>query len=376
MAGIYLHIPFCKQACTYCNFHFITSLKQKPAYLEALLKEILLTKDFFAAGTVVESVYFGGGTPGILAPPEIETILQHIRQYHTLFADAEITLEANPDDCSLEKLKAWKHIGINRLSIGTQSFDEAELKWMNRAHNAEQSALALQNIKAAGFRNFTADLIYGSPLQSLQTLEYNIQQLLKYDVPHLSCYALTVEEKTALHHLIENKRSPGVDAEHQAKAFELLTDLLEANGYEQYEISNFARPGYRSRHNSSYWQGKPYLGLGASAHSYNGSNSRRWNIANNALYINSINNNIVPFEEEILTPAQQLNEYIMTSLRTAEGMDLEKIKDQQGEAMLAKIAGLAHHYLQNGLLIQKGRQLVVTPKGKFLADGIAAALFV
>ena len=327
-------------------------------------------------GDIIDSIYFGGGTPGILDVAEVEAILGNIYNTFKIIDGAEITLEANPDDCSPEKLAEWKKIGINRLSIGVQSFDDAELKWMNRAHNASQAISALENIRNTGYENFTADLIYGSPLQRLHSLEKNIDIMLSYRVPHLSCYALTVENKTLLHHLIAQKKSPDVDTDHQAAAFELISTTLEKAGYEHYEISNFARPGFRSKHNSSYWQGKPYLGLGPSAHSYDGKNKRRWNIANNALYIRSLSQNIIPFEDEMLSPSQQLNEYIMTALRTMEGIDLDKISASLSKKGYDDFNRQVKMYLEGGLLNLESNRLMLTNKAKFLADGIAADLFV
>ncbi|HRD58979.1 MAG TPA: radical SAM family heme chaperone HemW, partial [Ferruginibacter sp.] len=318
MAGIYIHIPFCKQACHYCNFHFSTNHSQKAAMVEAICKEIILTP-VFDKNEFIETIYFGGGTPSLLSMPELEKILNTIRQKFSIVTDAEITLEANPDDINPTVLQAWLQAGINRLSLGIQSFNEAELKWMNRAHHAAQSLQSIDQIQAAGFQNFSVDLIYGSPLLSNDDLIKNVGIIFEKNIPHISCYALTVEYKTALYYLIDKNKSPNVDESIQADQFEILQALMNKNGYEQYEISNFAKPGYRSKHNSSYWKSKPYYGFGPSAHSYDGNKTRRWNVANNALYIQSIEKNILPQEEEILTPAQQMNEYIMIGLRTIEG---------------------------------------------------------
>ena len=374
MAGIYIHIPFCRQACHYCNFHFSTNTAQKDALINALIKEIGLA-DIIDKDAPTHTIYFGGGTPSLLFEDELERILDAVTTKFNVSPSAEITLEANPDDINPAVLNSWLKAGINRLSLGVQSFNEAELKWMNRAHNAAQSLQSIDNIQAAGFSNFSVDLIYGSPLLSNEEFEKNVNIIINKNIPHISCYALTVEEKTALHHLIEKKKYEPVDEARQAEQFELLLKLTAAAGYEQYEISNFAKPGYRSRHNSSYWKGIPYYGFGPSAHSFDGNNKRRWNIANNALYIQSIANNTIPFEEEQLTPTQQLNEFIMISLRTVEGIDMNKLEEKFGTGKLQALKENAATFIKEGLLLNDGSFLKLTPKGKFLADGIAAELF-
>ena len=373
MAGIYIHIPFCRQACHYCNFHFSTNTAQKDALINALIKEIGLA-DLIDKDAPTHTIYFGGGTPSLLFEDELERILDAVTTKFNVSPSAEITLEANPDDINPAVLNSWLKAGINRLSLGVQSFNEAELKWMNRAHNAAQSLQSIDNIQAAGFSNFSVDLIYGSPLLSNEEFEKNVNIIINKNIPHISCYALTVEEKTALHHLIEKKKYEPVDEARQAEQFELLLKLTAAAGYEQYEISNFAKPGYRSRHNSSYWKGIPYYGFGPSAHSFDGNNKRRWNIANNALYIQSIANNTIPFEEEQLTPTQQLNEFIMISLRTVEGIDMNKLEEKFGTGKLQALKENAATFIKEGLLLNDGSFLKLTPKGKFLADGIAAEL--
>ena len=308
MAGIYIHIPFCKQACNYCNFHFSTSLK---------LKED------------IETLYFGGGTPSILDINDLQLLFTALRKKFIFSADTEITLEANPDDITPAKLKLWKQAGINRLSVGIQSFIEEELVWMNRAHTAAESLQCIDEIKQAGFTNFSVDLIYGSPLLSDEDWKRNVAIVIEKNIPHISCYALTVEPKTALDKMITQHKKAPVDAEKQAKQFLLLMEWMQTAGYEHYEISNFAKSGMRSKHNSSYWQGKKYYGFGPSAHAFDGK-KRQWNIANNALYIQSLKNNTIPFEAEILTSTQQLNEYIMTSLRTMEGLSLAIVEEKFG----------------------------------------------
>ncbi|MBC7866360.1 MAG: radical SAM family heme chaperone HemW [Gloeobacteraceae cyanobacterium ES-bin-316] len=375
MPGIYIHIPFCRQACTYCNFHFSTTLGQKRALLDGLSKEILLTRQNDPEQGIIETIYVGGGTPSLLLAEEIEHLLQTLKQHFEISPTAEITLEANPDDVSEAVLQEWKRIGINRLSLGVQSFHEDELRWMNRAHNSAQSIKSIEDIIAAGFSNFSVDLIYGSPLLSNEDFIRNIQIVLSNNIPHVSAYALTVEPKTRLHSLINSKKTAPVDEARQAEQFDILVKMLEDSGYEQYEISNFAKPGFRSRHNSRYWQGKAYYGFGPSAHSFDGKSTRRWNISNNALYIKSIEQNNIPFEEEILTATQQLNEYIMISLRTAEGLDIKKVEREFGEKEVNGILEKSVKYLNNKKLALVNNQLILTKEGRFFADGIAADLF-
>jgi oxygen-independent coproporphyrinogen-3 oxidase len=372
MAGIYLHIPFCKKACHYCNFHFSTSTRQLPELVDALLREAELRRDY--AGEKVDTIYFGGGTPSLLGAEQLLAIMQALRKFYDVAADAEITLEANPDDINLPILNSWKQAGINRLSIGVQSFSETDLQWMNRAHNAAQSLEAIRLAQQQGFSNLTIDLIYGVPGLSDEQWKHNVETAIGLGINHLSCYALTVEPKTALEKLIAQHKTSDVDIDQQARQFSLLTEWLTAAGYEHYEISNFAKPGFRSRHNSSYWQGKHYLGLGPSAHSFNG-NSRQWNIANNAVYINHIQAGTAAFEMEILTDSQRLNEYIMTSLRTIEGVSFETIDESWGHAKTEAILHRAQKHMERGHVELSGNQLQLTASGKFLADGIAADLF-
>lgn len=375
MAGIYIHIPFCKQACTYCNFHFSTSLKQKEAFINALLKEIKIFQTTDSPSSTIETIYFGGGTPSLLLIDEIHKILAALQEKFAVVETAEITLEANPDDISKKKLVSWKEAGITRLSIGLQSFDEAELKWMNRAHNAAEAYQTLDLVKAAGFTNYSMDLIYGSNLQTNEILKHNLDTLTSAGVPHISAYALTVEPKTALQHFINANKEAPVNTDKQAEQYQILMDHLLAHGYEAYEISNFSKPGFRSRHNSSYWQGKPYYGFGPSAHGFNGSNRRSWNVANNAVYIDAIENDKPFVEEEILNETQQLNEQIMISLRLMEGINLEEIKQKFGKKRFNEINKKAEKFLKETLLILENEHLKLTRKGRFLADGIASDLF-
>ncbi|NCI45423.1 radical SAM family heme chaperone HemW [Sediminibacterium soli] len=372
MAGIYLHIPFCKKACHYCNFHFSTSTGQMQQMVDAICREASLRSDYLAEP--VDTVYFGGGTPSLLTDTALTRILASLHARFAVTGHAEVTLETNPDDISPAALQQWKEAGINRLSIGVQSFFEEDLRWMNRAHDAAQALQSIELAQTHGFTNITVDLIYGSPGLTDEKWEKNLAQVLRLGIPHVSCYALTVEPRTALAHMIETHTAEDIDPDKQARQFQLLTRRLGAAGFEQYEISNFARPGFRSRHNSSYWQGKPYLGLGPSAHSFDGV-SRQWNIANNALYLQAIEKNTAPFEKEILTPAQQFNEYVMTALRTAEGISQQKIGSHWGDEVLNRFRVAAEKHLRAGhIVLQKGHY-VLAPEGKFLADGIAADLF-
>ncbi len=368
MAGVYLHIPFCKQKCHYCNFHFTTSLRYKNELAGALLDEITLRKDYLG-GQPVETVYFGGGTPSLLSIEDCISFIEKLKSSFQLSPGTEITLEANPDDITEEKLIAWNQPGINRLSIGVQSFFDEDLQWMNRAHTANQ---AIDNVQLAKkhFDNITIDLIYGLPGLSNEKWEENVRKALSMNIPHLSCYALTVEAKTPLDKMIREKKTQNIDPDKQASQFLLLMQWMEEAGYEHYEISNFARPGYRSRHNSLYWSGHNYIGLGPSAHSFNGT-SRQWNIANNSQYIESIRQLVLPFEIEVLTETQKLNEYIMTSLRTMEGLNLEKLE----ETASLRLQAASKKYIASGKMSLKADHLILTREGKLLADGIAADLF-
>lgn len=376
MAGIYLHIPFCKQACHYCNFHFSTSLRHKNELIAALLNEIALSSDSFPAiaAEPVETIYFGGGTPSLLTSEELQQLLAALHRQYNVAPGAEVTLEANPDDINSDKLIGWKAAGINRLSIGVQSFFEEDLLWMNRAHNATQALQSLQEARTL-FDNITIDLIYGTPGLTDERWKTNVDTAIALGIPHLSCYALTVEPKTPLQKMIRLHKVQDVDSDQQSRQFLLLMQWLEQAGFEHYEISNFAKPGFRSRHNSAYWQGKKYIGLGPSAHSFDGE-SRWWNIANNQRYIQAIAENKIPFEKEVLTTEQRLNEYIMISLRTKEGIDTEKLETPEWSVYKKDMLRAAKKYLDNGLLQTDGSFLSLTNQGKLLADGIAADLFV
>jgi len=372
MAGIYIHIPFCKKACHYCNFHFSTSQQLMPEMVNSICKEALLQRSYLTEK--IDTIYFGGGTPSLSTKYEVRSTIETLRELFEVADDVEISLEANPDDITKEALLGWKEAGINRLSIGIQSFFEDDLLWMNRAHTADQAVQCIKLAQENGFTNITIDLIYGTPGLTDEKWKQNVATALSLHIPHLSCYALTVEPKTALAKMIATHRSENVDADKQARHFLMLTQWMEEAGFEHYEISNFAKPGFRSRHNSSYWQGKPYLGLGPSAHSFNGV-SRQWNISNNALYLKSMEAGIIPFEIETLTETQQLNEYIMTSLRTIEGISLKRIKENWGDEKLSLLLGLAQKHIIRGHIVPINDVLRLSADGKFLADGIAADLF-
>jgi oxygen-independent coproporphyrinogen-3 oxidase len=373
MAGIYIHIPFCKQACTYCNFHFSTNLGLQNDFTAALLREIEL-RQAYIQGEMIETIYFGGGTPSILSFKALQQIMDSVSGHFKLVSNPEISLETNPDDMNPARLHEWRKAGINRLSIGIQSFFSEDLAWMNRAHNSEQAIRAVEDSKKAGFDNFSLDLIYGTPELTEEKWEFNLQSAISMEPAHLSCYALTVEPKTPLYHLIKMKKSVPVDPEKQASQFLTGSRVLEAAGFEHYEISSFARPGMRSRHNSSYWKSKKYLGLGPSAHSFDGT-SRQWNISNNALYIEALNAGRLRYESENLLPRDLLNEYIMTSLRTNEGLDLQHVIEHFGKQKGSMLENNASVYIHSNQMKKKQEKLILTSEGKLFADGIAAALF-
>ena len=375
MAGIYIHIPFCKQACHYCNFHFSTSLQYKNDFLAALLKEIQLqSANNYLQNQSIETIYLGGGTPSLLSNQEVKTIIDAIHQVFLVNPLAEITLEANPDDVSVEKLIGWKTSGVNRLSIGIQSLFDEDLQWMNRAHTSTEAKQVIQKARVAGFETFTVDLIYGTPGLSDDKWKKNLDWVLQQDISHLSCYALTVEEKTPLFKQISQHQKQDIDPEQQRRQFLFLMDYMQQAGFEHYEISNFAKPGHRSKHNSSYWHGTHYLGLGPSAHSFNGT-SRQWNVANNQQYIQSLQQGLVPFEKEELTATQQFNEYIMTSLCLMEGCDLHFVQEKFGPEKASQLQQESMLFQQKNWLIEKNNHLILIREGKLFADRIASDLF-
>lgn len=373
MSGIYIHIPFCRRKCHYCNFFSLASLKYKERFLGALKEEIFLRKKYLD-GKPIESIYLGGGTPSILQISEIEGILEDLRKYFILAENREITLEANPDDLDLGILREYLAIGINRLSIGVQSFFDDDLEYLNRIHSGQRAEEAVRQAKDAGFSNISIDLIYGIPTLTAEKWQKNLEKAFSLEVPHISTYSLTVEPKTALDLLIRKKKLPGPGEEQILEHFRILLRMMKEQEFEHYEISNFCKNGFYSRHNSMYWNGTPYLGLGPSAHSYNGS-SRQWNISNLVQYIDQINRNEPFFESEELTPVQQYNEYVMVSLRTMWGCDLNTIGERFGEEAAAHFSRLAVRYLTSGELVEKTGIYYLTDEGKLFADGIAADLF-
>lgn len=372
MSGIYIHIPFCKQACHYCDFHFSTSLKKKDEMVAALSKEIAMRKDEFK-DEVVETIYFGGGTPSILQIADLRLLIDAVFKHYKVVDEPEITVEANPDDLSEERIIALSQNKVNRLSIGIQSFFEDDLKLMNRAHNVAEAKKCLE-IATKYFDNITIDLIYGMPDMSHEKWLQNIQTALSYNIPHISSYALTVEPKTALHQFIQKGVIPPLDDDLAQEHFHLLVDTLEEHGFIHYELSNFGKEGYFSKNNSSYWLGKKYLGIGPSAHSYDGE-KRGWNVANNSLYLKSLANNELPIEIETLTKTDRYNEYIMTGLRTIWGVSLDRIENEFGTNYLHYLQQQAAKYLEDHLLFVDDNIIRTTKRGKFLSDGIASDLF-
>ncbi|WP_115461079.1 radical SAM family heme chaperone HemW [Winogradskyella aurantiaca] len=372
MAGIYIHIPFCKQACHYCDFHFSTSLKKKEAMLIALKKELEL-RAMELKDETIETIYFGGGTPSILETEEIESLIDLVYENFEVRSTPEITVEANPDDLSSEVLKALASSKVNRLSIGIQSFFENDLKLMNRAHNALEAKECIEESKRF-FNNISIDLIYGIPGASNEQWQENIQIALDYEVPHISCYALTVEPKTALESFIKKGLVEPVNDDGAHEQFLLLKDILEERGFVHYELSNFGMEGYFSKNNTAYWQGKSYLGIGPSAHSFNGQ-QRSWNVRNNSKYIKALEQDQLPSEIETLTKVDRYNEYVMTRLRTKWGISLNYIKKEFGELYLQYLMDQAHSFIEGHLLFHDKDQLYVSKKGLFLSDGIASQLF-
>ena len=395
MSGIYIHIPFCKQACHYCDFHFSTNLKKKEEMVLALAKEIEMRKseilDFARNNMEIETIYFGGGTPSILSVEDLRFLIDSVYKNYKVVENPEITVEANPDDLHLDFARcdnetdlsvraesrtifeAYKSIGINRLSIGIQSFFEDDLKMMNRAHNSEEAKKCLETATQY-FDNISIDLIYGIPEMSNEKWLQNIEMALSFGVPHISSYALTVEPKTALHSFIQKGIIPQPDDEVAQEHFQILVDKLSENGFIHYELSNFGKENYFSKNNSSYWLGKKYIGIGPSAHSYDGKN-RGWNVSNNSLYIKSIQENKLPIEIETLTKTDCYNEYIMTGLRTIWGVSLKRIEEEFGKTYLDYLNQQAAKFIEDHLLFVDDNILRTTKKGKFLSDGIASDLF-
>ncbi|MBX9807378.1 MAG: radical SAM family heme chaperone HemW [Flavobacteriaceae bacterium] len=372
MSGIYIHIPFCKQACHYCDFHFSTSMKKKDEMVLALAKELQMRKKEFENETI-ETIYFGGGTPSVLTTEEIQFLISEVYKNYKVAGNPEITLEANPDDLSKERIIELSKSPINRLSIGIQSFFEDDLTMMNRAHNSAEARKCLEEATKY-FDNISLDLIYGIPGMSNEKWKQNIETALSFGIPHISSYALTVEPKTALSKLIQTGKIAKPKDEVAERHFQILVKILESNGFIHYELSNFGKENYFSKNNSAYWLGKKYLGIGPSAHSYDGI-SRSWNVSNNSIYLKSLEENKLPNGIEILSKTDRYNEYIMTGLRTIWGVSLDRILDEFGNEYLDYLQKQAQKFLNDDLLSIENNILKPTQKGKFLTDGIASDLF-
>jgi oxygen-independent coproporphyrinogen-3 oxidase len=373
MAGIYIHVPFCKQACHYCDFHFSTNLQLTRQLSNAIAKELQHQKDYLK-GDLVKTIYLGGGTPSLLPCEDLDTILTAVAKNFNIDDNPEITIEANPDDLTSKKLLDLHQLGVNRLSIGIQSFDPEVLKFLNRAHDANSALTCISLAREAGFNNLSIDLIYSIPGQGNTAWKKNLEQAIELSPEHISSYSLSIEEKTTFGHWQRSGKLKSTEEEIAAQQFELLMEELEHAGYEQYEISNFCKPGFHSRHNSSYWEEERYLGVGPSAHSYNGF-SRQFNIPNNHLYIKSLAEDKIPFELEVLTSANKINEYIFTTLRTNGGCDLQKLKREHGYHMEVKNQGYLNRIIEGRLAIVENDILRLTRSGKLLADKIASDLF-
>lgn len=375
MSGIYIHIPFCKQACNYCDFHFSTSLKLKSSLIDSVLAEIDLRFSYLENKNI-ETIYFGGGTPSLLSEKELFLILEKLYKNYKISSNAEITLEANPDDLSIEKLKELKRLEINRLSIGLQSFNNEELIWMNRAHTATESEASVKRAQDKGFENISIDLIYGSKFSNLTNWKKTLDKAIALDVKHISSYNLTIEDKTKLGHDVKVKKEIAIDDEKSSELFLEMIDRLEKNNFIQYEISNFGKENYFSNHNSNYWKGIEYIGYGPSAHSYNGI-SRQWNISNNSLYIKNVTDkNEAYFEKEILSESDQFNEYILTSLRTIWGIDVAILNSKFNSEILNVFNKKIETYILTDMVTFNKNKYVLTSNGKLFADKIASELFV
>ena len=374
MSGIYVHIPFCKKKCHYCNFFSVASKKHMPDFLETLKKEIEIQKKYLG-DEEVNTIYLGGGTPSLFTAKSVQQVLDEIQKNFRVSGQAEITIEANPDDVSEGWVNEISETDINRVSLGVQSFFDDDLDYLNRVHSGADADLAILRLKSKGFENLTIDLIYGIPTLSQEKWEKNLKKFFDHDIPHLSAYALTVEDKTALNTLIRKGKLEAPKDSHAVEHFKALLAMTEEKSYIHYEISNFAREGFYSRHNSIYWTGGHYLGLGPSAHSYNG-RSRRWNKADMKSWMTLSSFYEESFEEEVLSTDQRFNEYVMTSLRTVWGCDIGLVRQEFGQEYAGHLLSASDKYINDNSLIAKGSKLFLTNKGKLFADGIAADLFI
>jgi oxygen-independent coproporphyrinogen-3 oxidase len=374
MAGLYIHIPFCKQACYYCDFFFSTNQKQRLEIVRAITTEIALQKDYLG-GEILETIYFGGGTPSILLPSELNEILEAVYRNFAVYDRPEISLEANPDDLTKEKLEDLHNAGINRLSVGIQSFDNQVLKSLNRAHDNLMARGCIEDARKAGFENISIDLIYALPKRTDEDWQKDIDRALEISPTHISSYSLTIEEKTVFGKWTKQGKMEPVDDDVSARQLSLLIDHLEGANYEQYEVSNFAKPGFQSRHNSNYWKNKKYLGVGPSAHSYNGE-SRQYNVSNNAAYLRALQQEKIPYTIEVLTRHDKINEYLLTTLRTSWGADLKTLRERFSFDPIEENNDYLQSLQRKGLIAIEGNILELTRKGLFLADKIASDLFV
>lgn len=373
MAGIYVHIPFCSQSCSYCDFHFSTTLKSKKQIIVSINKE-LKNEQKYLERELVQTIYFGGGTPSLLDGESIESILQTIQNYFNLSDDIECTIEANPEDISIAKINEWFELGFNRISLGVQSFRDNDLNYMNRAHTSEQAINSIDMLKKSKIKNFNIDLIYGFPLLDNSAWINNLEKAIMLNIPHLSCYGLTIEPNTPLFHFIENKKEKPLNPETAREHFLIARKILLNHNYHHYEISNFARNGFESLHNRNYWNKTKYLGVGPSAHSFDGK-SRRWNIKNNTIYSNKILKKEIVYEEEKLTKKDILNEYILTTIRTSIGLDLNYIKDQMSKNELSRFKTKIYKLQKSDLIKLKNDRIYLKEKGMLLADRISENLF-
>lgn len=371
MAGIYIHIPYCKQACHYCNFHFSTTLKSRDAMVAAILDEIELRKDYL--DEAIETIYFGGGTPSLLSGNQIDLILEKVLATFEANNVKEITLEANPEDISSDKIRQWQNLGVNRISLGVQSFDDHVLSSLNRSHSGNEAHSSIETILEGGIENLTIDLIYGLPEQSLEQWQINLNKVLGYQIPHVSAYALTIEPGTVFGHLAKQGSIKDLEDSVYEQQYALMCESLGANGFEHYEVSNFARTGYRSAHNQLYWQGVPYLGLGPGAHSFNGED-RQFNVSNNARYIRSIGENNLPVEIERLSSEEKFNEYLLTGLRTSSGIDFGEIAEKFDIDLLTTHKSYLDRCVENNLAYFNKKKFTLTEKGFFLSDGVILKL--
>lgn len=373
MSGLYIHIPFCRKACHYCNFHFSTQLGYLDELTDALCKDIELRSNFLESAPL-STVYFGGGTPSVLNEAQLAKIIDSVHKNFNTTTLGEVTFECNPDDIDLIYLETLKRFGINRLSLGIQSFFEDDLVFMNRSHSAIQSKEVLEMLPKAGFENYTIDLIYGAPTSSLEKWNEHLKLLAYYKVPHLSAYGLTIEEKTVFHHRVKKGTMPPLNENLMIQQFDMLMDAVADLGMDHYEISNFAKPGHHAVHNTNYWKGEPYLGIGPSAHSFNGQ-LRSWTAANNMQYIKAIQSGTIPIETEMLSQMDQYNEYVMTGLRTMWGINLERIQRNFGTTFFNHFTKLLEETWLASMLNIEGKKITLTREGKRYADRIASHFF-